>query len=295
MIVPDLNLKEIWKGLRKRVLSTSKKKKIISFVVAVLLALLSFVFYAFDVWAYIKGNTDAENLLGAVWASQDSINGQVKESEANLQKSIEDSDGISCRSLEGGDWVIDEAVTTNKQLVFLKDGETAGSIRLFGSFMDTFILKFVFIPAAIEGTNTTFSVKDEQQNELSVSFGDNTEPGSSILGLNYYEVQLKKQGVKVNLGNLDGPQKIVPSIKDSTEVTFQLETNQKANDISANAFILYAPSRKPSEIAKLDLFQDNMPYFHERKVRLHLGLRRTIPEQEPAVTIIDCEIKEKNI
>ncbi len=242
-------------------------------------------------WSFAAAKADVRAMLSAVSTSQESIERKIDSSEADIRSDIKSAGKITCRNLQGGDWVLDDSVATEGQYVFLKDGQKAGSIRLFGSFADTFVLKFVFIPSAVEGTNTAFSIKDEHENELIMSFADEIGVDDSDTNFDNYKVTFKNaSGTKEISG--PGNSRIVPSVKNDSEVTFQLQTSQQAYTLFANAFLIYTPSKKPNETVPLDLFKEEIPYFLDRSVRLHVGVRRNIDTSQPKIAIVDCEVKE---
>ena len=260
-----------------------------------IVAVVGFVSDVLGLKSYFSEKIFADELKAEVRQGYDNAIKQIKGSEENLSEQIQNVNGIICRNLEGGDWVIDKSIGTDNQYLFLKDGEKAGSIRLFGSFADTFVLQFVFIPSAAEGINATFSIKDEYQNELSLSFGDDVGNGDTDLNFDYYNVVLKDDEGNQEEINGQGNKKIKPTVKSDSEVTLQLATTQQAQNLAASAFIIYTPNKKPNEIAAVDLFRAEVPYFFNRNVRLHVGIRRPTDSSNPRLTIVNCKIEESRL
>jgi hypothetical protein len=275
------------------------KKVTVSGAFLLVIGVVGFVADILGIRSYITETDNQAQIISAVEANAEdvttNVTTKITESEESLKEEINKAGKISCKDLDGGDWVINDTMVVENQYLFLKDGQKMGSVRLFGDFADTFIMKFVFIPNVIEGINASFSIKDEDNNELMLSMGDDVSEQDGDMNFDFYKASFKNAAGEVYEITGPGNTEINPAVRSDSEVTLQLQTVQQADDLSASAFMLYTPSKKPNEHAKIDLFKNDIPHFFDRSVRLNLGMRHADGGDSPKLMLVNCEIQEINI
>ncbi len=208
---------------------------------------------------------------------------EATRSEAqNTIQAIEKTKGLDCYNLSSSWTADDNEIRFDNQFFILKDNKQIGSASYRTQFQNFFTLDLTFIPSAISAPNTTLSIKDDEENELSITIGDT----------NFRNVRVKylhKGEILINKITKELPLEINPTEK----VKLRVQTAVRANDVLLTGIIAYTSAKKQSKM-KENIIDLPLPEnFTEPYVSLLLGLKRNNNEVgEKRFRMIDCRISE---
>lgn len=250
------------------------------------LAIFSLVWIIPTAYSDVKGmlqpaasQKDVQNASSVNVAAVGALSSDVK----NLEAKINNDSVLNCGLIPS--WRgINKDIWVENNDIFLADGTMIGSITFPTPIHDAFLLSFRFVPESVGkgGIGLTLSIKDDFDNELSVTLGDGDYDA--------YQYVYKERGIEKL-----SEKKSFPKIAKGKDVLLQLETYQHATSLGASAFLVYVADKKNDESVRWDLWKglDNLPFFSEHTVYLHLGLRRVDRESSPLIQVAKCEIRNK--
>lgn len=285
--------KKVTKGLWSKITKAYKKarKRWLAFGGVTLTAGGIWLLNGFGLYADVVSLTSDTASSGQVGAVGEAVAGLTTQQEESFKELNEKLDvTLNCKNIRD-DWSVENSLNIENQYILLKDGVEAGSVRFFKAFKDTFVLKFTFIPDVVQGTNSIFSIKDDQLNELRVSIADDVSDSDQDSDLDYFGVKLiSSDGTEKDL-NSGASSQILPVAKSGEEILLQVQTLQMASSLNASAFIVYTPARKVSEKSSLNLINTEIPNFSGKSVRLNVGMRR-VEDTNPGIKVVDCVIQQ---
>jgi hypothetical protein len=196
--------------------------------------------------------------------------------------------GTDCHEITENSWDIQNFIIIDKDSISLKTKK--GLIRFKKPIEDLLILDFIFKPTDPESINTTIALKDEKNNEISLTIGAASRQTDA--GIQYYQTLywLYKKADEV----IDKDNETFPIFQRNGEIKLRIETIQKPDHLLVSGFILYTPTGKKTSIP-FYLKEFSSERFYNKEVFLHLGIENGSQKSvnDVLLKIIQCRINQK--